>query len=195
MANCLKHTVFRNSLYAIQVTQCTAFSLHNSYSVSGSESKTPMSIRIPSALIFMWWLFCWQCKCFKVEKTFLVVLRISSTTLLNLCSRRLEVVSQESMGAREGDTRRVFLSPRVSLSRAPILSCVHYFQAPATQITSAECERWLSPLHRLKRQLATTMTESRVCYSYYDEHCIMDMDPEANNRHLCTEASMMFPSC
>ena len=68
MANCLKHTVFRNSLYAIQVTQCTAFSLHNSYSVSGFESETPMSIRIPSALIFMWRLFCWQCKCFKVEK-------------------------------------------------------------------------------------------------------------------------------
>ena len=33
-----------------------------------APKETPMSIRIPRALIFMWRLFCWQCKCFKVEK-------------------------------------------------------------------------------------------------------------------------------
>ena len=89
---------------------------------------------------------------------------------------------------------------RVSLSCAhpflrPLLPSTCYAGYTLKQITSAERERRLSPLHRLKRQLATTMTESRVCYSYYEEHSIMDMDPEANNRHLCTEASMMFPSC
>jgi len=34
----------------------------------------------------------------------------------------------EKNGARKVDT----LSPRVSPSRAPILSCAHYFQVPAT---------------------------------------------------------------
>ena len=33
-------------------------------------------------------------------------------------------------GAREGDTRG---EREVSPSRAPVLSCAHYFQAPATQ--------------------------------------------------------------
>ena len=37
--------------------------------------------------------------------------------------------AQEKTGAREGDT----LTPRVSPSRAPVLSFAHYFQAPATQ--------------------------------------------------------------
>ena len=41
--------------------------------------------------------------------------------VLSLRSRRLEVV-----GARKK-------TPRVSSSRAPVLSCAHYFQAPATQ--------------------------------------------------------------
>ena len=35
------------------------------------------------------------------------------------------------MGTREGDTRT-----RVSPSRALVLSCAHYFQAPATQAIS-----------------------------------------------------------
>ena len=34
---------------------------------------------------------------------------------------------KERTGAREGDTRGV------SPSRAPVFSCAHYFQAPATQ--------------------------------------------------------------
>ena len=51
-----------------RLPRCSAFSLHKSYSVSGSESETLMSIRLPSALIFMWRLFCWQCKWLKVEK-------------------------------------------------------------------------------------------------------------------------------
>ena len=37
--------------------------------------------------------------------------------------------AKERTGAREGDTRGV----RVSPSRAPVFSCAHYFQAPATQ--------------------------------------------------------------
>ena len=32
--------------------------------------------------------------------------------------------------------RECSLSPRVSPSRAPVLSCTHYFQAPAKQATS-----------------------------------------------------------
>ena len=42
---------------------------------------------------------------------------------------------KERTGAREGDTQgeREPLSPRVSPSRAPLFSCAHYFQAPATQ--------------------------------------------------------------
>ena len=90
-----------------RLPRCTAFSLHKSYSVSGSESETPMSIRIPSALIFMWRLFCWQCKCFKVEKDLsssAAYFKYLACMLLSLRSRRLEVVSQERMGVREGDT-------------------------------------------------------------------------------------------
>ena len=41
--------------------------------------------------------------------------------------------AQEKTGAREGDTRRKRLTPRVSPSGAPVLSFAHYFQAPATQ--------------------------------------------------------------
>ena len=49
--------------------RCSAFSLHKSYSVSGSESETSMSIRLPAPLIFMWRrLFRWQRKWLKAEK-------------------------------------------------------------------------------------------------------------------------------
>ena len=54
--------------------------------------------------------------------------------LLSLRSRRLEVVGKKTTGAREGDT------PRMSPSRAPVLSFAHYFQAPATQAMS--CCKW-----------------------------------------------------
>ena len=116
-----------------RLPRCTAFSLHKSYSVSGSESETPMSIRIPSALIFMSRLFCWQCKCFKVEKDLSSSAAYFKYYVTQPAQQAPEVVSQERMGAREGHTGRVFLSPCVSPSRVPILSCVHYFQAPATQ--------------------------------------------------------------
>ena len=36
---------------------------------------------------------------------------------------------KERTGAREGDTQGVREAP----SRAPVFSCAHYFQAPATQ--------------------------------------------------------------
>ena len=53
--------------------------------------------------------------------------------------RRLEVVGARKNGRARGRQARregaSSLSPRVSLSRAPILSCAHYFQAPATQAT------------------------------------------------------------
>ena len=95
-----------------RLPRCSAFSLHKSYSLSGSESETPMSIRIPSALIFMWRLFCWHCKW---KKTFLVVLRISSTTLLSLRSRRLEVVGAKKE-TREGSSSPLACLPLVYLS-------------------------------------------------------------------------------
>ena len=41
--------------------------------------------------------------------------------------------AEEKTGAREGDTRRKRLTPRVSPSGAPVLSFAHYFQAPVTQ--------------------------------------------------------------
>ena len=44
------------------------------------------------------------------------------------CNRRLEVV-----GARKNGRARRRLTPRVSPSRAPVLSFSHYLQAPATQ--------------------------------------------------------------
>ena len=34
-----------------------------------------------------------------------------------------------------------FLSPRVSPSRAPVFSCAHYFQAPATQAKETQASR------------------------------------------------------
>ena len=53
-----------------RLPRCSAFSLNKSYSsVSGSERETSMSIRIPSALIFMWCgLFRWQPKWLNAEK-------------------------------------------------------------------------------------------------------------------------------
>ena len=49
--------------------------------------------------------------------------------IFSLLSRHLEVV-----GARKnGRERETHFSPRVSPSRAPVLFCAHYFQAPATQ--------------------------------------------------------------
>ena len=54
---------------------------------------------------------------------------------LSLRSRRLEVVGERQNG-RARETREGWgssLSPRVSPSRAPVFSCAHYFQAPATQ--------------------------------------------------------------
>ena len=55
----------------------------------------------------------------------------------SLSSRRLG----ENGSARERHTggeegRGSSFSPRVSLSRAPVLSCAHYFQAPARQARS-----------------------------------------------------------
>ena len=58
---------------------------------------------------------------------------------LSLRSRRLEVVGTRKNGrakrrhARGGGDRESSLTPRVSPSRAPVLSFTHYFQAPATQ--------------------------------------------------------------
>ena len=48
-------------------------------------------------------------------------------SVLSLRSRPLEVVDAKER-----------VSPRVSLSRALILSCAHYFQAPATQVMCSE---------------------------------------------------------
>ena len=49
---------------------------------------------------------------------------------ISLRSRRSEVVGTRKNGTAEGET------PRVSPSRAPVLSFVHYLQAPATQATN-----------------------------------------------------------
>ena len=43
--------------------------------------------------------------------------------------------------------------------------------------------------------LAATVTGAKVCCTCSDEHCITQIGPKANNRLLCTEASMMSPSC
>ena len=59
----------------------------------------------------------------------------------SLRSRRLEVVGERENGRARG--------VRVSLSRAPVVSCAHYFQAPATQVSllgvqiAVEAEGWL----------------------------------------------------
>ena len=51
--------------------------------------------------------------------------------ITSLRSRRLEVVGREKGHARGRHARGV--SPPLSPSRAPIVSCSYYFQAPATQ--------------------------------------------------------------
>ena len=53
----------------------------------------------------------------------------------SLRSRRLEVVGETENGRARGRHARgdCSLSPRVFPSRAPVFSCAHYFQAPATQ--------------------------------------------------------------
>ena len=53
--------------------------------------------------------------------------------LFSLRSGRFEVVGTRKKRAREKETREGKDSPRVSPSRAPVLSFAHYFQAPATQ--------------------------------------------------------------
>ena len=60
-----------------------------------------------------------------------------NTLRVSLRSKRLEVVGARKNGrAREEDTREGRGSTRVSPSCAPVLSCAHYFQAPAKQATS-----------------------------------------------------------
>ena len=56
----------------------------------------------------------------------------------NLRSRRLEVVGTKKKRARKKETREGRGTPRVSPSRAPVLSFAHYFQAPATQAKKEE---------------------------------------------------------
>ena len=56
-----------------------------------------------------------------------------SKVLASLRSRRLEEVGARKNGRARERHAREFLSPRVSPPRAPVLSCVHYFQEPATQ--------------------------------------------------------------
>ena len=53
----------------------------------------------------------------------------------SLRSRRLEVVGERENGRARGRHVRGEgpLSPRVSPFRAPVFSCAHYLQAPATQ--------------------------------------------------------------
>ena len=53
----------------------------------------------------------------------------------NLRSRRLEVVGERENGRARGRHVRGEgpLSPRLSPFRAPVFSCAHYLQAPATQ--------------------------------------------------------------
>ena len=43
--------------------------------------------------------------------------------------------------------------------------------------------------------LAATVTGAKVRCTCSDEHCITQIGPKAKNRLLCTEASMMSPSC
>ena len=55
-ANCLKHAVFNCGFISYMPPRLPwfgAFSLHKCYSVSGSESDTWMSIRLPSPRIFI----------------------------------------------------------------------------------------------------------------------------------------------
>ena len=51
----------------------------------------------------------------------------------SLRSRRLEVVGERENGRARGRHATGSLSPGVSPSRAPVFSCAHYFQVPATQ--------------------------------------------------------------
>ena len=51
----------------------------------------------------------------------------------SLRSRRLEVVGARKNGRTRRRHARGEGAPRVSPSRAPVISCAHYFQAPATQ--------------------------------------------------------------
>ena len=53
--------------------------------------------------------------------------------LFSLRSGRFKVVGTRKKKAREKEIRKGKDSPRVSPSRAPVLSFAHYFQAPATQ--------------------------------------------------------------
>ena len=62
-----------------------------------------------------------------------------------LRSRRLEVVGTRKNGRAR---RRHASRPRVSPSRAPVFSCAHYFQAPATQAKSTvhkKIDVWTGP--------------------------------------------------
>ena len=68
-ANCVKHAVFNCEFISYMPPRLPwfgAFSLHKCYSVSGSESDTWMSIRLPSPRIFI--LFFWRCKWLNAEK-------------------------------------------------------------------------------------------------------------------------------
>ena len=138
-----------------RLPRCSAFSLNKSYSsVSGFERET--SIRIPSALIFMWCgLFRWQRKWLNAEKD------LSSSA-----------VDSFAMNSFQTSSCCVFQ--------------VRYYKLHKQNVSDglAHCA-----------DLAATVTGAKVRCTCSDEHCITQIGPKAKNRLLCTEASMMSPSC
>ena len=69
----------------------------------------------------------------------------------SLRSRRLEVV-----GERENRRARGTVT-RVSPSRAPVFSCAHYLQAPATQATRETAKLCLTTLDLAVKNLGATL--------------------------------------
>ena len=90
------------------------------------------------------------------------VAETSYQMLFSLCSRRLEVVGARKNGRARGSVEVVSARKNwrargsVSPSRARVLSCAHYFQAPAMQ---AKCYYMLEVLSFCDREAVTSFTK------------------------------------
>ena len=115
-ANCLRHTVFRNSSCHPGCHDAVPFPY-----IKATQYQAPKARHQCLLGYYQLWFSCGgffvgSASVSKRKKTFLVVLRISSTTLLSLHSRHLEVVSARKNGcARRRHAKGLPLPSHVSL--------------------------------------------------------------------------------
>ena len=87
------------------------------------------------------------------------------------------------------------LSPRVSPSRAPVLSCPHYFQAPATQLS---CYESLPKWYNVREHKFVLLAHEILCHAMDGDNvmwwpeCVEPTPPLRKNRPLAAQLKLPF---